>query len=150
MHRFLCSLYAPPCTIMDRAIPPCKSLCHSARLCESIMRTFDFPWPENLDCTKFPEDGPGVLCVSNNSTDNSTARSHNFYSTPSSTLSKNKPFRNSNNGHVDYKTNPSHSHRDIGFVCPVQLKAPQVMGYQLNVGGKVSLIVQFLLLTKIY
>lgn len=27
--------------------------------------------------------------------------------------------------------------RNIGFVCPLQLKAPPGLGYQLNIGGKV-------------
>jgi hypothetical protein len=52
LKLFLCSLYAPLCTILDFPIPPCRSLCESARNCEKIMRTFDFMWPENLECTK--------------------------------------------------------------------------------------------------
>lgn len=54
LKLFLCSLYAPLCTILDFPIPPCRSLCESARNCEKVMQTFDFMWPENLECSKFP------------------------------------------------------------------------------------------------
>lgn len=121
---FLCSLYAPVCTILSYPIPPCRSLCESARVCESIMRTFDFQWPENLECSKFPADGK-ELCVSQNNSSESTP-------IPPSAIHTTKP-------QAPRKiTPPSVPHRDLGFICPVQLKAPTIMGYQLTVGGKVS------------
>lgn len=121
---FLCSLYAPVCTILNYPIPPCRSLCESARVCESIMRTFDFQWPENLECTKFPVDGK-ELCVSQNNSSESTP-------IPPSAVHTTKPQVPRRN------TPPNAPHRDLGFICPVQLKAPTIMGYQLTVGGKVS------------
>lgn len=129
---FLCSLYAPLCTILDFPIPPCRSLCESARNCEKIMKTFDFMWPENLECSRFPEDGTEELCISNNSTAKSD---QNSYSTPMSTLHKNDRKNNNNNlnGLMDNKNTTGYSHRSIGFICPVQLKAPSVLGYELNV-----------------
>jgi len=61
LRLFLCSLYAPICTVLDHPIPPCKNLCMSARKgCEPVMNQFNFPWPEMFDCDKFPEDG---LCI---------------------------------------------------------------------------------------
>ncbi|XP_019644918.1 PREDICTED: frizzled-2-like [Branchiostoma belcheri] len=57
LDQFLCFVYAPPCTVLDSAIPPCRSLCESARgSCEGLMMKFGFAWPDNLDCSKFPED----------------------------------------------------------------------------------------------
>lgn len=133
LKLFLCSLYAPLCTILDFPIPPCRSLCESARNCEKIMKTFDFMWPENLECGKFPEDGTEELCISNNA---SAKSEQNSFSTPVSVLHKHD--RKTSVGTVDYNKNATgYSHRSIGFICPVQLKAPQVMGYELNVAGKV-------------
>jgi frizzled 1/7 len=126
-------LYAPLCTILDFPIPPCRSLCESARNCETIMKTFDFMWPENLECSKFPESGTDDLCISNNATAKSDQSS--AYSTPVSIL--NKHDRKNHNGQSDNKSVVGFSHRSIGFICPVQLKAPPVMGYELNVAGKV-------------
>ncbi|XP_055595749.1 frizzled-like [Uranotaenia lowii] len=124
---FLCSLYAPVCTIMSYPIPPCRSLCESARACESIMRTFDFQWPENLECSKFPVYGK-ELCVSQNNSSDSTPIPPDaaVHTTRAQT---NTPRKN---------TQPIGPYRDLGFICPVQLKAPTIMGYQLTVGGKVT------------
>ena len=61
LQFFLCILYVPVCTVLEEAILPCKSLCVKSRLgCEEIMNRFNFEWPDNLDCDKFPESG---LCV---------------------------------------------------------------------------------------
>mgnify|MGYP003454604511 FL=1 len=30
------------------------------------MKTFDFMWPESLECSKFPEDGKDEICISPN------------------------------------------------------------------------------------
>uniref|UniRef100_A0A8D8D599 Frizzled n=1 Tax=Culex pipiens TaxID=7175 RepID=A0A8D8D599_CULPI len=121
---FLCSLYAPVCTILSYPIPPCRSLCESARVCESIMRTFDFQWPENLECSKFPLDGK-ELCVSQNNSSETTP-------IPPGALQTTKPRAPPRN------TPPAVLKHDLGFVCPVQLKAPAIMGYSLTVGGKVT------------
>lgn len=61
---FLCSLFAPVCTQMHKALPPCRSLCKNSRDgCENLMNKFGFAWPERFECTKFPEEG---LCVGRN------------------------------------------------------------------------------------
>lgn len=121
LQLFLCSLYVPVCTILDLPIPPCRSLCESARVCETLMKTYNFNWPENLECSKFPVSGGEALCVAENTTS----------STPSPTRVAPKVTTRKNYAGMDSP------HRDIGFVCPVQLKTPQGMGYELKVGGKV-------------
>lgn len=114
-------------------------------------------WPESLECSKFPEDSSEEICISPNGkmkwfinigifnpscvvvSSSSTSKNQNTYSTP---VPRNKN-RINNHGFVDYKNNQNNisngfSPRTIGFICPVQLKAPPVMGYELNVGGKVQ------------
>uniref|UniRef100_A0A1B0A6N8 FZ domain-containing protein n=1 Tax=Glossina pallidipes TaxID=7398 RepID=A0A1B0A6N8_GLOPL len=120
LQLFLCSLYVPICTILEQPIPPCRSLCESARICETLMKTYNFNWPENLECSKFPINGGEALCVVENTTS----------STPSPTRALPKVTTRKNYAGMDSP------HRDIGFVCPVQLKTPQGMGYELKVGGK--------------
>ncbi|KAM9477954.1 secreted frizzled-related protein 5 [Clarias gariepinus] len=57
---FLCSLFAPVC--LDRPIYPCRSLCEAVRnSCGPVMETYGFPWPEMLQCDKFPIDND--LCI---------------------------------------------------------------------------------------
>jgi len=75
LQLFLCSVYAPVCTILERPLAPCRSLCLSARGgCESLMNKFGFKWPEELDCSQFPEEGQ--LCVgSSNGSDLATTPS---------------------------------------------------------------------------
>uniref|UniRef100_W5LMN7 Secreted frizzled-related protein 1 n=1 Tax=Astyanax mexicanus TaxID=7994 RepID=W5LMN7_ASTMX len=61
----LCSLFAPVC--LDRAVYPCRWLCQAVRdSCVPIMEAFGFPWPEMLNCSRFPE---GDVCISTNATD---------------------------------------------------------------------------------
>ena len=58
LKLFLCSVYAPVCSLMPGIIKPCRSLCNAARQgCEPLMRKFGFTWPAKLSCEKFPEDG---------------------------------------------------------------------------------------------
>uniref|UniRef100_A0A915IIJ8 FZ domain-containing protein n=1 Tax=Romanomermis culicivorax TaxID=13658 RepID=A0A915IIJ8_ROMCU len=50
---FLCSLFAPVC--LERAIYPCRSLCETVKTgCEKRMQAYGFPWPDMLNCAKFP------------------------------------------------------------------------------------------------
>ena len=70
---FLCALYAPVCTELKIAVPPCRSLCNSARHgCEELMETYGFTWPENLSCERLPEFGEGI-CVGGNATGEPTS-----------------------------------------------------------------------------
>jgi len=57
---FLCSLFSPVC--LERPIYPCRSLCQKVRAgCEGRMQAYGFPWPDMLDCDKFPEDND--MCI---------------------------------------------------------------------------------------
>lgn len=89
------------------------------------MRNYNFNWPENLECSKFPEHGGDALCVAENST----------ASTPPPTRVSKKVTTRKNYSGMD----SPHPHRDIGFVCPMQMQTPQDMGYSLKVGGKEKL-----------
>ena len=79
LQIFLCSVYAPVCTVLDKPIPPCRSLCLSARSgCESLMNKFGFRWPEGLECSRYPEAGVGgELCVGESNTNSGSNPSEN-------------------------------------------------------------------------
>ncbi|XP_017068267.1 frizzled isoform X3 [Drosophila eugracilis] len=123
LQLFLCSLYVPVCTILEIPIPPCRSLCESARVCEKLMKTYNFNWPENLECSKFPVHGGEHLCVAENTTSSASTAATPTRSVAKVTIRK-------------HQTVVESPHRNIGFVCPVQLKTPLGMGYELKVGGK--------------
>uniref|UniRef100_A0A182PU56 FZ domain-containing protein n=1 Tax=Anopheles epiroticus TaxID=199890 RepID=A0A182PU56_9DIPT len=153
---FLCLLYAPVCTILSFPIPPCRSLCESARACENIMKTFNFPWPENLECSQFPEYGGEELCVSKHNASETTPIPTSPAAAapgaggvgggtgyPTKTVAAapyvpphRKPSTVGGGGGVGGGSGLVGTHRDLGFICPVQLKAPTLMGYQLTIGGK--------------
>uniref|UniRef100_A0A182W2D5 FZ domain-containing protein n=1 Tax=Anopheles minimus TaxID=112268 RepID=A0A182W2D5_9DIPT len=144
---FLCLLYAPVCTILPYPLPPCRSLCESARACESIMQTFNFQWPDNLECSQFPENSDGNLCVSKDNSSETTpiptSASSAGYPIKTVAAPYIPPHRKSSGSSVGVGGAGAGSgvvgtHRDLGFICPVQLKAPTLMGYQLTIGGKVG------------
>ncbi|XP_068165916.1 frizzled-7-A-like [Antennarius striatus] len=104
---FLCSLYAPVCTVLEQAIPPCRSLCERARQgCEPLMNRFGFQWPDRLHCEYFPVHGAGDICVGQNTTevDNPTSNS---------VFSLSEPV----------------SQTDLPFSCPRQLQVPTYLNY---------------------
>ncbi|XP_035207990.1 frizzled-1-like [Stegodyphus dumicola] len=69
LQFFLCTMYVPVCTSIERAIPPCRSLCMTVReSCERLLNNFGFQWPQSLDCHKLPEAGGDILCVGKNNT----------------------------------------------------------------------------------
>ncbi|CAB3408841.1 unnamed protein product [Caenorhabditis bovis] len=73
IRLFLCTVYAPVCTVLDKPIQPCRELCLSAKNgCESLMKKFGFQWPDQLDCNKFPVSD---LCVGKNASDSSSSGS---------------------------------------------------------------------------
>ena len=56
LKPFLCSVYAPVCSVLPGIIKPSRSLCNTARRgCETLMNKFGFHWPAKLSCDKFPE-----------------------------------------------------------------------------------------------
>ncbi|KAG9476382.1 frizzled-1 [Eleutherodactylus coqui] len=110
LRFFLCSMYAPVCTVLEQALPPCRSLCERARQgCEALMNKFGFQWPESLRCEKFPVNGAGELCVGQNTSDKGTP-------TPAVP--------------VLWTSNPNirSPHRDK-FTCPRALKVPAYVNY---------------------
>uniref|UniRef100_A0A6P7F510 Frizzled-7-like n=1 Tax=Diabrotica virgifera virgifera TaxID=50390 RepID=A0A6P7F510_DIAVI len=118
LQFFMCSVYVPVCTILDHALPPCRSLCISARNgCEHVMLNFGFHWPDYLNCDNFPE--PDQLCVGQNKL--------TVTPSPNSDDSSNHP--------VTKKWSPYHG-KNYGFVCPEQFKVPEVLEYSLKVGDK--------------
>lgn len=142
LRFFLCTVYAPVCTIIDKAIPPCRSLCESARSgCEGLMNTFGFNWPEALDCSKMPENDGAELCVGNNETSTQDPAGP-VYPPPRMPVAEFQPAWNE--GHKTYGASGSGSSgfalgaRDFGFVCPVHFKVPHEFGYSLKVGNKVE------------
>ncbi|XP_078488908.1 frizzled receptor isoform X1 [Ciona intestinalis] len=62
LQLFLCSVYTPICSTYNRAFPPCRHMCEEAKACEKLMKKFDFSWPRDLDCSKFPLKTEGDLC----------------------------------------------------------------------------------------
>lgn len=110
LHFFLCSVYVPVCTILDRPLPPCRHLCLSAKDgCEDLMNKFGFQWPESLDCNKFPAGPQEELCVGENNT-----APHPPSSRPTTIV-------------------PQYSGKD--FQCPILFKVPKQWEYRLRLGG---------------
>ncbi|XP_071447254.1 frizzled-2 [Hetaerina americana] len=159
LQFFLCSVYAPVCTILDRAIPPCRSLCISARTgCEGLMNKFGFQWPEGLDCAKYPESGTEI-CVGENTTSSESSGSGSSGGSAGTTGHPHHPHNPHWTGVMggaidttvlngirtfagvpDYGSGtfgfPSVPARDYGFVCPPQFKVPKELDYVLKVGGR--------------
>nr|AQT19762.1 hypothetical protein Smed-fzd-1 [Schmidtea mediterranea] len=71
LQLFLCSLYFPVCTIMKKALPPCRSLCLQIKKeCEPILKKFYFKWPQSMSCDLYPENN---LCIRDNQTEKESA-----------------------------------------------------------------------------
>ncbi|KAM3833869.1 frizzled-1-like [Diretmus argenteus] len=110
---FLCSMYAPVCTVLEQALPPCRSLCERARQgCEALMNKFGFQWPDSLACESFPVHGAGELCVGQNVSDRGGA-----------------------DGPAPYATEPPQHHDHRGgargqFKCPPSLRVPPYLNYR--------------------
>ncbi|CAH0556519.1 unnamed protein product [Brassicogethes aeneus] len=121
LQFFLCSVFLPVCTILEDPLPPCRSLCLSAKMgCESLMKKFGFAWPDSLNCDHFP-DNIATLCVGqNNLTVSPTV--------PSTGYNINPPIQKYKNPYG----------RDYGFVCPEQFKVPDVLEYSFKVGEKIE------------
>ncbi|KAJ8262224.1 hypothetical protein GJAV_G00163990 [Gymnothorax javanicus] len=56
---FACTILVPKCDSQShQKVPPCRSLCRNSKeRCESVLGIVGLQWPEDTDCTQFPEDG---------------------------------------------------------------------------------------------
>ena len=131
---FLCSMYAPVCTVLEQAIPPCRSLCGRARHgCEALMNKFGFQWPERLRCENFPVHGAGEICVGQNTTDaeghggGASSSDAGGGSSSSSSFPGGAPALPP--GAVTLPPRHGPAHNAAGFSCPLQLQVPPYLGY---------------------
>ncbi|XP_048416407.1 frizzled-2 [Stegostoma tigrinum] len=121
---FLCSMYAPVCTVLEQAIPPCRSICERARQgCEALMNKFGFQWPERLRCENFPVHGTEQLCVGQNHSEEGgggggAAGGALVTSLPTLSIKELGTPR------------PPRSDRQQPFHCPRALKVPSYLNYQ--------------------
>ena len=140
---FLCAMYVPVCTVLEEAIPPCRSLCLQARTgCEVLMNRFGFQWPDSLDCSKFPVSG---LCVGENRTEpegpatvpppplgGATPRWPSGQVPPVHPLPGNPGFNFSDL----FPNSPDHDVIDPEYKCPPYFQVDDGLDYKLVVDGK--------------
>ncbi|XP_062239506.1 atrial natriuretic peptide-converting enzyme [Platichthys flesus] len=62
---YACTLLVPKCDPVSRQkVPPCRSLCRNAKeKCESVLGIVGLQWPEDSDCSQFPEEGGNATCL---------------------------------------------------------------------------------------
>jgi len=125
---FLCTVYAPVCTVLDEPIPPCRSLCVEVRSgCEQLMNRFGFQWPDSLDCFKFPADSPTSLCVGENRTgvDHRQRDDHD---------DSNQKYKQ----RVSVATKPEVSKQSklTQVNCPPRLRVPEGLGYRIELSDQ--------------
>lgn len=118
-------MYVPVCTVLEEAIPPCRSLCMEARNgCEVLMNRFGFQWPENLECSRFPEDG---LCVGENrsSSDPRAATTQHWMNVVDASANA-----------VGYSVPPMRRNDELPMAlrCPDQYRVLASWGYRVQVG----------------
>ncbi|XP_076992902.1 atrial natriuretic peptide-converting enzyme isoform X2 [Tamandua tetradactyla] len=55
---FACTILVPKCDVnTSQRIPPCRALCeHAKERCESVLGIVGLQWPEDTDCSQFPEE----------------------------------------------------------------------------------------------
>lgn len=123
IQLFLCSMFAPVCTILEEPLKPCRDLCESAREgCERLMNKFGYDWPAAFDCSRFPNP-ESELCMHKNSSrggNNPLANDIDIRRYQTSTPSSRIPDR----------------YEDMmDFICPGQLEAPKDLAYSLKIGS---------------
>ncbi|XP_003739708.2 frizzled-2 [Galendromus occidentalis] len=122
LQFFICTVYAPICTQLPYAIPPCRSLCERARTsCEPLMKRFGFTWPPILNCEQFPMSQKEKVCVGNDT----ESQDHATLAPPVLGGTQLKPSGRQGN------TTKNH-----GFLCPKEFSVPQNLEYVFRIGGK--------------
>ncbi|XP_062837693.1 atrial natriuretic peptide-converting enzyme [Anolis carolinensis] len=55
---FACTILVPKCDLQtNQRIPPCRTLCEQSKeRCESVLGIVGLQWPEDTDCSQFPEE----------------------------------------------------------------------------------------------
>ncbi|NXW74370.1 FZD1 protein, partial [Hirundo rustica] len=111
------------CTVLEQALPPCRSLCERARQgCEALMNKFGFQWPDTLRCEKFPVHGAGELCVGQNASERGT---------PTPALRPESWTSNPHRGGAGGGPGgPGPGEPRGRFTCPRALKVPSYLNYR--------------------
>ncbi|KAM6908896.1 atrial natriuretic peptide-converting enzyme [Xenentodon cancila] len=62
---YACTLLVPKCDPVSlQRVPPCRLLCRNAKeKCESVLGIVGLQWPEDSDCSQFPEEGGNITCL---------------------------------------------------------------------------------------
>lgn len=78
LRLFLCGTFLPMCTVLDKPIRPCRSLCEEVKSgCEKVlMRYTRLPWPKQLRCEQYPEKDSNPLCIGKDKKEEKVIRSH--------------------------------------------------------------------------
>ncbi|OQR67726.1 frizzled-1-like [Tropilaelaps mercedesae] len=127
LQFFLCTVYAPVCTVLPHPIPPCRPLCERARRnCAPLMEKFGYNWPDNLGCEQYPVSPKEKICVGNETEPHDHATS----SPPI--------YGGSVGGYGSYKPtgNRQNSTKNHGFLCPKEFTVPPHLEYVFKIGGK--------------
>lgn len=139
LQFFLCTMYAPVCTILDRPIPPCRNLCRSSKLgCETLMMKFGFPWPENLDCDRFPESGGSEICVWDNTGNTERSGSSGGGGGPVMPVGSTHVSSGPNKPYGPMPPNQQPGKHHLPFRCPEQYRVPERLNYTLKVGDTIE------------
>ncbi|KAF7643391.1 hypothetical protein LDENG_00240130, partial [Lucifuga dentata] len=62
---YACTLLVPKCDpVTLQRVPPCRSLCrHAKEKCESVLGIVGLQWPDDSDCSQFPEARGNATCL---------------------------------------------------------------------------------------
>ncbi|XP_034020436.1 atrial natriuretic peptide-converting enzyme isoform X2 [Thalassophryne amazonica] len=62
---YACTLLVPKCEpVTHQRVPPCRSLCQNSKeKCELVLGIVGLQWPDDTDCSQFPEEGGNVTCL---------------------------------------------------------------------------------------
>lgn len=134
LQFFLCLMYVPVCTLLEKPLKPCREICMRIKTgCDTVMTNFGQSWPPQFDCDTLPKfeagtTDPNKMCVGTNETSDMTTT----IIPPLETHWVQKPPKLSKL--PGYEVIGA---RDLGFSCPEQFRIPPEHGCSLNVYGKI-------------